>query len=309
MRTRLLFFLIIASLRCAAQFSPPACSEQYFKEVVSALAHDSMQGRLPGTKGEKDAAAIIARELKRAGCAPLRKKKFLFPFDYKNPDSLLTHSAGNVIGIIRAKSPYTIVIGAHYDHIGWGKHHSNAPFAHAIHNGADDNASGVALLLGLAGWCREHRKELKYNMVFVAYSGEEDGLFGSKKFIRSELVDTSKIACYLNFDMVGRLNETNPLLKIEGLPEYPGFDSLLPPDSLQPFALRKVDRVFIDGSDNYSYELCHIPGLSFSTGLHGDYHTPEDDTDRISWKGMEQIAVYIEQTLATMNSRMTFKKR
>ncbi|TND03207.1 MAG: hypothetical protein FD123_3990 [Bacteroidetes bacterium] len=260
-----------------------------------------MQGRLPGTQGEKDAAAIIARELKKAGCKPLQKKKFLFPFDYKNPDSVMTHAAGNVIGAIRAKSEYTIVVGAHYDHLGWGKYHSNAPFTKAIHNGADDNASGVAMLLGLAGWCQAHKKDLRYNMVFIAYDAEEDGLYGSRKFLESGLIDTAKIACYLNFDMVGRMDTLKPILKIEGLSEYPVFDKMLPPDSLQPFAVRKVDPIFIGGSDNWNFEKQHIPGLSFSTGINEHYHKPEDDTDRINWKGMVQASAYVREFILALH--------
>lgn len=292
--------LLLTALCGRAQTCDYRYPEDYYRYLVTALAHDSMEGRLPGTKGEKDAARLIAAELKKAGCRPAAQKQFLFPFDYRNPDSILTSSSGNVIGIIRGKSKEMIVIGAHYDHIGWGKHHSNAPFNKAIHNGADDNASGVALLLHLANWAGRHKKELQYTLVFAAFAVEEDGLYGSKRLLAGGQIDTAKIACYLNFDMVGRLSPITPVLKTEGLLEYPYWNSLLPTDSLQPFQVRKSDPIFKGGSDNYNFELAHIPSLALSTGLHDHYHKPDDDAERINWQGMLQITAYVEKLLENM---------
>lgn len=271
----------------------PFCTEAYFRYVINTLAHDSLEGRLPGTKGEQTAAAFIAGEMKNARLKPLYRKKFTQPFDYKNPDSVLTRSAGNVGGWIDTRSKKTIVIGAHYDHIGWGKHHSNAHFTKAIHNGADDNASGVAMLLALAGWCNAHRDELKYDIVFVAWAAEEDGLYGSELFIKNKTIDTASIACYINFDMVGQLNTLKPLLKVEGLREYPALDQFMDPDTANTLNVRKSDMIFIGGSDNYNFEKSRIPSVAFSTGLSEYYHRPEDDAERINYPGMVQISRYV----------------
>ncbi|MGL5890868.1 MAG: M28 family peptidase, partial [Bacteroidia bacterium] len=121
----------------------PGLTEDYFRFVINRLAHDSMKGREVGTPQEKSSAVFIAAELKRAGCKFIRKKPFQ-PFEYNGPDSVMINSSGNVIGRIDTRSKYSIVVSAHYDHIGNGKHHSKAPFSLQIHNGADDNSSGVA---------------------------------------------------------------------------------------------------------------------------------------------------------------------
>lgn len=280
----------------------PACTEAYFRHVIGTLAHDSMEGRLPGTKGEKDAAAFITTEMKRAGCQPLRRKKFGHPFVYKNPDSLVTPSAGNIVGRIDTRSKKTIVVGAHYDHLGWGKHHSNAHFSKGIHNGADDNASGVAMMLALAGWCNRNRDQLQYDFVFVAWAAEEDGLYGSEYFIKKKMIDTASMACYINFDMVGNLNTSNPILKTEGLLEYPAFNQYLNPNTDSTLNVRKADPIFKSGSDNYNFELYHIPSIAFSTGLSEYYHKPEDDMERINFPGMVKIGSYLEYFLGKMQA-------
>lgn len=272
-----------------------------YRLVINALAHDSMRGRLPGTAEEEKAAKFIVTKFKQLGCQPLKHNTYLQPFTYLNPDSVAIQSAGNVVACVNNRAPKTIVIGAHYDHLGMGKHHSRAPFSNAIHNGADDNASGVAMLLSLAQWCVLHKKDLAYRFVFVCYSGEEDGLFGSQQLINSNLPDTATIAMYINLDMVGHLNTTTPILKTEGLVEYPELDSLLLPDSLVPFAVRKVDPIFVGGSDNYTFEKHHIPGLSFSTGLTEQYHKPNDDVTYINFSGMDQIYNYLSNLLKKLN--------
>lgn len=295
---RRLLFLFLPLLNWAQSTLPqPDCSETYYRFVITALANDSMEGRLPGTEAEKKSAGFIARELERMNCQPLFKKDYFTPFTYINPDSVLTRSAGNVVATIESKNRACVVIGAHYDHLGMGRHHSRAPFTQAIHNGADDNASGVAMMLSLADWCRQNKNSLPYSVILIAYSGEEDGLWGSKYFLDSGLTDTSAIYCYINLDMVGRLNTANPILKTEGLPEYPELAAWLMPDSLAGFSVRKCDPILKDGSDNYTFETHRIKGLSFTTGLTEQYHRPEDDADRINYSGMVQISRYLRHLL------------
>ncbi len=291
---RLLFVLFPLSIVGQAVTPEPGCTVEYFQYVVSALANDSMEGRMAGTKGEKKAADFIAAEFKKIGCKPLHKNKMVYPFVFLNPDSVQENSVGNIVSKIETKEKELIVIGAHYDHLGFGKYHSRSPFDKSIHNGADDNASGVAMMLGLAAWCNERKEELKYDLVFAAFSAEEDGLYGSKELLRSGELDTAMVYAYLNFDMLGRLNETKPILKIEGLVEHPQFMSVLLADSLAGFDVRKSDPIFKGGSDNYSFETLGIQGLSFSTGIHEQYHKPDDDIDKMNFEGMESISHYLQ---------------
>ncbi|MGL4596683.1 MAG: M28 family peptidase, partial [Bacteroidia bacterium] len=245
-----LFLLFPVCLYAQTQRTKPATTETYFRYVLGALAHDSMKGRLPGTSEETKAACFIAEEFKQAGCKFIQKNKY-YPFDYRGPDSAtVIHSAGNVIARINTKSAYSIVVTAHYDHIGFGQFHSKAPFNKTIHNGADDNASGVAMMLALAGWCNAHKKELKYDMVFIAFSGEEDGLHGSVNFLKSTVIDTSTILCNLNFDMLGRLDLMRPIMRIDGALEYTAWDSCLPSDSAKGLNVFRRKNIINDGADH-----------------------------------------------------------
>ncbi len=304
--TRIICCLVLffpVCIHAQTQNVKPATTESYFRYVVNALAHDSMKGRLPGTPEETKAAHFIAEEFKQAGCKFIRKNKY-YPFDYRGPDSAtVIHSAGNVIAKINTKSKYTIVVTAHYDHIGIGQFHSKAPFTKGIHNGADDNASGVAMMLALAGWCNDHKKELKYDMVFVAFSGEEDGLYGSVNFLKSSLIDTSKILCNLNFDMLGRLDLMRPIMRIDGALEYSAWDSCLPSDSAVGFSVMRRKNIIQDGADHCSFLDRNIPAVLFTTGLHSEYHTPTDDIDKINFVGMVLIADYMEVLLLNMHRR------
>lgn len=292
-------FLLIS---LSAQICPYP-EESYYKYVISALAHDSMEGRLPGTSQEKKAAVFIENEFKKTKCIPVKKKQYAFPFDYKNPDSLVVHSAGNVVAKIETKSEYCIVVSAHYDHIGWGKHHSNEPFAKKIHNGADDNASGVAMLLSLAGWYSTHRDSLQYDIVFVAFSGEEDGLFGAKEFLKSGIIDTSRIVCNINLDMVGHLDLTRPILMAESATLFNQWDSILPAGTNNTFIVEKSGSLFKDGADHNVFLSAGIPGILFSTGLTQHYHRASDDETTINYQGMIAINQFIIASITNVQRR------
>jgi Zn-dependent M28 family amino/carboxypeptidase len=257
-----------------------------------------MEGRLPGTIQEKKAAGFIENEFRKTKCVPVKKKQYIFPFDYKNPDSVVVHSAGNVLAKIETKSEYCIIVSAHYDHIGWGKHHSNDPFSQKIHNGADDNASGVAMLLSLAGWYSAHRDSLQYDIVFAAFSGEEDGLFGAKEFLKSGIVDTSKILCNINLDMVGHLDKTRPILMAESASLFAQWDSILPANASNNFIIEKSGSLFKDGADHNVFLDAGIPGVLFSTGLTQHYHRPSDDEETINYPGMAAINRYVMVTIS-----------
>lgn len=262
-----------------------------------------MKGRLPGTPEEQKSACFIAGEFCRMNVSPLQKKQYCFPFTYKNPDSVSVLSAGNVIAKIDTKSDYCIVVTAHYDHIGYAKHHSGDPYVKGIHNGADDNASGVALLLGLAAWCKEHKSEMKYDIIFAALSAEEDGLYGASEFLKSSLIDTSKIICDLNFDMVGMLDQTRPLVLAEGALLHDGWDSILPNDSAGHFQLERRRIIIAGGADHCVFINAGIPAILFSTGLTPHYHKVTDDIERLNFDGIVYISVYMQEVMLSLNRR------
>ena len=204
----------------------------------------------------------------------------------------------NVVGVLEGAGPLadeTIVIGAHYDHLGHGGLLSGslAFLSKDIHNGADDNASGTALVIELARRLAKRADPLPRRVVFIAFSGEERGLLGSAHYVEHPLYPLESTAMMFNFDMVGRLNEQKELT-VYGTGTTPGIDTLV--DALgksSGFVIKKIADGF-GPSDQQSFYVKDIPVLFAFTGTHRDYHRPSDDTERINFQGMERIADFAE---------------
>jgi hypothetical protein len=200
-------------------------------------------------------------------------------------------TGNNVVAYLDRGAPYTIVYGAHYDHLGMAEYgsslHAGAP---AIHNGADDNASGTAGLIELARYFSKQPKA-KYNYLFMAFSGEELGLLGSAYFAKNPTVDLSKVAAMLNMDMIGRLDPTTKQIGVNGVGTSPVWRALA--DSLAYGLKPKTTEAGTGASDHTSFYLQDIPVLHYFTGTHGDYHKPSDDADKINYDGMAEVVNYI----------------
>lgn len=198
----------------------------------------------------------------------------------------------NVIGWIDNKSDQTVVIGAHYDHVGITKSRKGDDKKPQIHNGADDNASGTAALLGLARWAVKNGN-LKYNYIFAAFSAEEKGLFGSKAFCSRPWVNNSHILYMLNLDMVGRLGCQGDTLHILGVASSSVWDQMLDTIQHPDFAIKKIMGAPAF-SDHSPFLKKGIPVIFFTTGLHPQYHTPQDDIELINFPGMVEIETYLQ---------------
>ena len=210
-------------------------------------------------------------------------------------------SANNVAAYMENGAPYTVVIGAHYDHLGHGEDgnslHPNASTAKQIHNGADDNASGTAGVLQLAERIKKEKLK-KYNYLFLHFSGEELGLFGSKAFVNDLKLDSTTVAYMLNMDMIGRLVDSTRALTIGGLGTSPAWGTVVP-RAAQGFRLVR-DSSGQGPSDHTSFYNAGIPVLFFFTGIHGDYHKPSDDAEKINYAGEAQILTSIYGLVADM---------
>lgn len=278
--------------------------ENYVADVTY-LAHDSLEGREVGTKGELIAATYIANRMKEIGLSPKGgDESFFQTFKRKmkaNPhDTLMLGGeieGRNVLGFIDNKSQQTIVIGAHYDHLGYGEEGSLSEVAGQIHNGADDNASGVAAMLGLAN--KFKNANLKSNVLFIAFTGEEKGLWGSNYFVKNNTLSNSEMNFMVNMDMVGRLDSNNRLA-IYGIGTSPVFKPIL--DSCNTWGFQsKFDSSGVGPSDHTSFYLQDVPVLHFFTGQHKDYHKPTDDTEFINFDGIVKVANYIESIVISLN--------
>lgn len=210
----------------------------------------------------------------------------------------------NVVAVLEGAGPLaeeTVVVGAHYDHLGRGGLMSGslAFLSNDIHNGADDNASGTALMLELARRLAARPDPLPRRVVFIAFSAEERGLIGSQYYVEHPFFPLESTVMMLNFDMVGRLNGKNELTMI-GTGTSPGIEAIV--EALGRSAGLEIKKVpgltdGFGGSDHQSFYAKNIPVLFAFTGIHSDYHRPSDDSDRINFAGLVRLADYLELIL------------
>jgi hypothetical protein len=269
------------------------------KKHISFLSSDSLEGRLIGSKGELIAANYIENYFKNLKLQPFTHENYFQEFTYNyipkpNDSSNYKSLKGlNVVAYLNNNSEKTIVIGAHYDHIGLNEF-DNSLLANSkgqIHNGADDNASGVAAVLELSRLLSTNKKTELVNFIFVCFSGEEEGLIGSKFFVKELLKTNTKVVSMINMDMIGRMDSVKNLY-VGGIGTSPSFNPILIKNKPKSFKLNK-DSSGIGPSDHSSFYLQHIPVLFFYTGTHMDYHKPSDDEDKINYKDLDVIINYI----------------
>ena len=209
----------------------------------------------------------------------------------------ITKYGENVVGYIEGNDPELknqyLIIGAHYDHLGYGEvgslYRGKEP---QIHNGADDNASGTAGVLELAEKLHSQKDKLKRSIIFICFAGEEIGTLGSSYFVENSPISISNAAAMINLDMIGRLNDENNLI-IYGTGTSSNFKDLLNQDNKDfNFKLTFNDEGYAP-SDQSSFYAKKIPVLFFFTGTHSDYHRPSDDADKINSKGEESVLNYV----------------
>jgi Zn-dependent M28 family amino/carboxypeptidase len=209
-------------------------------------------------------------------------------------------TGNNVIGYIDNSAATTVILGAHFDHLGYGEDGGSRQVSgeKQIHNGADDNASGTAALIELAKKLKIE-KQKKYNYLFIAFSGEELGLNGSKYFAENPTIDLKKVNFMINMDMVGRLNDSTNALTIGGYGTSPQWSQIINVnDKKSPFII-KIDSSGTGPSDHTSFYRKDIPVLFFFTGLHADYHKPTDDADKINYTGEMRIINFISSIISS----------
>ncbi len=198
----------------------------------------------------------------------------------------------NVIGVIAGKGELaseTVIVGAHYDHVGMGGYGSLAPGTVEIHNGADDNASGVATMLAVASLLAKKMQHhsVHRRIVFIGFTGEERGLVGSRYYVEHPLYPLETTAAMVNLDMVGRLRDNE--LTVYGTGSAEGLDAMVDQvNATAKFNLYKIPTGY-GPSDHMSFYTAGVPVLFYFTGLHSDYHRPSDDFDKIDFGGMSRI--------------------
>jgi len=271
----------------AGGLAPVANMEKAAQEIVMALAQP------------------VATEKRRNASMPLQNVTLTIATDIVRRNA----PAYNVVGILDGSDPVlkneTIVIGAHYDHLGRGGEGSLAPREGDIHHGADDNASGVAGMLELARIFSADRKNLKRSLVFIAFSGEEEGLLGSNFYVNHPIVPLDKTVAMINMDMIGRMKENK--LMIGGVGTASGWREMIAPanlirsDPAKQFALTLNE----DGygpSDHSSFYSKQVPVLFFFTGTHDDYHKPSDTADKINYEDEARVISFITNIVRSIGA-------
>ena len=312
------------AVRCAPNLPPPTdgppVTGAEICATIAALADDSLEGRRAGTDEADRAARWIASRFASIGLEPLgagahdsgEAAEYLLPFTF--PASVLrdphaapdadphsasepssdsaghaTLSSANVAGFVQGSDPgltdEAIVIGAHYDHLGWGGMGSLAPGDSAIHNGADDNASGVAGVIELAEWFAAHPQPR--TLVFAAFGAEELGNLGSGAWVADPPWPLESTVAMINLDMIGRLRER---LDVQGTGTSAAWPAILDSMAADPDTpeLARVPDGF-GPSDHSSFYGRRIPVLALFTGAHDEYHRPADDLETIDPGGEVRV--------------------
>jgi hypothetical protein len=299
--------LAFSTLCCTAQ----QIDSKKIQQHIKVLSNDSLEGRGTGTAGEKLALAYIQSQFKEIGLQPRGDGKlFTQKFAFKSG----VHGTGvegvayNVVGYIDNQAPTTIIVGGHFDHLGLGLESGSldANPKGKVHNGADDNASGTAGVIELARYFQNNKVKEKNNLLFICFSGEEMGLYGSKYFTESPTIDLSKVDFMINLDMIGRLDAKNGL-QVSGSGTSAFWETLLQKLSTAEVPI-KTDSSGMGPSDHTSFYLKNIPVLHFFTGSHSDYHKPSDDWDRVNVDGEVKVLTIVAKVIeaADREPKMAF---
>lgn len=283
-------------------------------QPVRYLADDALGGRLAGSPGERCAGDYIAGRFRALGLRPAGADGTYFQ-PLALASALNPHAPSgegrNVAALLVGRDPTLrgeiVVIGAHYDHLGLGEFGSLAPGSNEIHNGADDNASGVAAMLHAAEALAADPPAR--SVLFLAFTGEESGLLGSAYWVAHPTLPVDSLRAMINLDMVGRLGD-GPLI-VYGVDTAAEWRSLLDDVS----SARALEMTFhgegYGPSDHTSFYTRDIPVLHFFTNTHSDYHQPGDDWEKIDVDGLEtvaQVVAAVARRVAEPELRITLRR-
>ncbi len=251
------------------------------------LADDALEGRAAGTRGGKAAAHYLETQLKAARLQPFGSRgSYLQPF---------SPNYQNLIGLVAGTDPKLrdeyILVGAHYDHVGYGsQQNSNGPVGY-IHNGADDNASGVSTTLEVIDALSRSNWQPRRSIIFAFWDGEEVNLNGSRYWVRQPTVPLAKVRVAVNTDMVGRMR--NGRLEVSGTRTAAGLRRLFSSSRMPQGMWLDFPWDYEENSDHWPFFEAGVPSILLHTGLHDDYHRPSDDIEKLNINGMRSASAYL----------------
>ena len=308
--------LLFLSLAFALALQIQAQKQDDMRQAVEYLASQELGGRYPGTKGDTLASEFIVDKLRSLKFKPVvkgkKKKGFFHDFTYgKDEKERTTH---NIIAVLPGKDKHLkheyIVVGSHYDHLGLGGQGSGSrrPDTLGVHPGADDNASGDAVVLELAKHFKKAR--LPRSLIFMFFGAEEQGLVGSKQFLewmkqdddrRINLpADKKGIVAMVNLDMVGRMRDN--ALSVSGTGTSSEFKAMAENAAEQTNLNISCTPDGYGPSDHASFVAADIPVLFLTTGGHMEYHTPDDVPSTLNYDGMQQTLAFSQELITRLAS-------
>lgn len=289
--------MVLGHAVCGAEANLSSSSSRLAAEMVmvrrhvETLADDALEGREAGSRGGHAAATYIVRALQTAGLEPGSDAGAWFqPFH---------GGCRNILAWIHGGDPdlrhEVIMLSAHYDHVGYGNAKNSNGRIGVIHNGADDNASGVAALLSVANELMRQQTRLRRSVLFVFWDGEEKGLWGSKYWLQNPTVPIDSVRMMINVDMVGRLRDR---LSLYGTRTAAGMRAAWAESN----ALTRLTLDFpwevLDNSDHHPFFLRQIPVTMVHTGLHDDYHKSSDDAHLLNYDGVLSTSQLVAEFVA-----------
>ena len=271
---------------------------------VQVLADDSFEGREAGSRGGRAIGVYLGEQFQKAGLLPAGVGRTYFqPF-----------GAGyrNILGLVKGSDPKlkeeVVIVSAHYDHVGYGNRQNSLGPIGFIHNGADDNASGVAGLLEIAEAIGKLPQPPRRSILFVLWDGEEKGLLGSKHWLEQPTVPLHQVTLMINMDMIGRLRSSR--VEVYGTRTTHGLRRTLARSNESLGLQLDFDWEIKENSDHYSFYARGIPVLMLHTGLHDDYHRPSDDAELVNAEGARSVSELLLRTVlgvADADTRMRFR--
>lgn len=301
-KARRSFLLAIFTFSVLLSANAQSDLKERLEKHVHTLASDSLHGREAGSKYARMASEYIVNEWSEIGIEPYKEGNYLQPFQ--------NNKYQNIIGIIRGSDPELkneyIVVGAHYDHIGYKVKNTDT----IIYNGADDNASGVATLIELGRELKKNEKQLKRSIILVAFDAEEVGLLGSTYFVDNSFVPLQKIKLMISIDMVGWFGTSSEVKYVGSGTIEDGENILLNPQYV-PQELRviaeKFERSMFTATDTAPFAGKGIPTLAVTTGVKSPYHKPEDEAHLIDYEGMEMITEHVQNIVENVSQDMDYR--
>jgi len=273
-----------------------------YKKHIETLADDTLEGRDSGSRGGRAAGNYLIAALREYGLTGAAAKgSFVQTFQQKG------RGMRNILGLLEGSDPElkneVIVIGAHYDHVGYGTAQTSRGRVGYIHNGADDNASGVAAVLETVQAIRALPTAPRRSILVAFWDGEEQGLLGSKHWVAHPTIDMNRVVFAFNCDMIGRLTDAGVV--VHGTRTAPGLRRLVAEANKKTDLKLDFQWKLAMNSDHAPFFEQQKPVLMFHTGLHSDYHTPRDDAHLINTAGATRVTRLLFEAITRVADRAT----